>query len=178
MNFVMSWLLERDDSNSLICYLVITIMPLLLTMFFVAGAPYADHESGDNPVETIQVIWVDLGSNLTIPCGSISSTSPGGGSENGGDAQSVMWIHEGRGSSVSNHVQKDGSIFFQKLQLSDSGVYSCSLEYSAEVESGEEETDEPNNKNNINKNNGLSQSQNWIPYEARFQIRVRSKLPK
>lgn len=124
--------------------------------FWGSGAPSAGHEDADS----VQIIWVDLGQNLTIPCGSVSSRGIG---------QSVIWVHEGRGS-LTNHVQKDGSIFFHQLQLSDSGIYSCSLE--------DPDDDSSSSSSSLYKSSSetnFHQSMNWPSYETRFHIRVRSK---
>lgn len=120
-----------------------------------SGAPYAGHEADD-----VQVIWVDLGQNLTIPCGGASSQGIG---------QSVIWVHEGRGW-LRNHVQKDGSIFFNQLQVSDSGIYECSLDDTEDDDSSTGKTMYTTGERNSQQGN-----RNWASTEVRFHIRVRSK---
>jgi len=73
---------------------------------------------GNGDETQVQSIWGDLGSNLTLPCGDVALK----------EGQSAMWVHRGKNTAVSTHVQKNGNLLFSNLRRSDFGLYSCHIE--------------------------------------------------
>jgi len=126
----------------------------------LAGAPFASDNDGDS--EAVQSIWVDQGSNFTLPCGGIHVKG----------SESVMWVHEGK--ERTNHQKlNDGSIFFPSMQKSDSGIYSCKME---------SDVSPSDSNNNYHSRRKYPSSVSVTPdqdedsdYEVRVRIRVRSK---
>ena len=100
---------------------------LTLAMFLVVTqASIFNQDQSDNEISVAHV-YVDTGSNVSLPCLPQSLSSGTVRSLPSDDKASISWVREGKALQHSK-VELDGTLLLSKVEPKDAGLYVCQME--------------------------------------------------